>query len=96
MIKFLHSLLIFLKLYRMGYNLSGLASTCRNGTSGFYRLNYSRNGVEEFAILDIDFMIEKKNHNKYYSHIHGGSQNTRIFRVEGDQITISSKMKKED
>ena len=86
--KFFRSLYIFLKLYRTGFYLSGLWSRSPGGVCGFYRLNYERGGTKEFAIVDIDF---SKSQLHEHQHLHGGSDNTKIFRVDDNEITISSK-----
>jgi hypothetical protein len=78
--QFLTSLYVFIKLYMMGYSWSGLFDL----HGGFYRLNYQNGRQEEYAIIDIDFDDE------IFSHIHGGRDNTTIFRVDNNQITYSS------
>jgi len=82
--KFLRSLYVFIRLYKMGYNWSGLFSS----EGGFFRLNYLKNDQKEYAVIDIDF-ADKDPHT--FSHIHGGRENSTIFRVDNNEITVSSK-----
>lgn len=78
--QFLRSLYIFIRLYKMGYVWSGLYDL----HGGFYRLNYLKNGQEDYGILDVDFQ------DKVFSHIHGGRDNATIFRVDKDKVTYPS------
>lgn len=88
--KFLISLYVFLKLYRMGYSWSGLY----NSHWGFYRLNYEKNSEKEFAILDIDFNSGNEPGAEGIAHtfsvIHGGVGNKVLFRVDDNKITEHS------
>jgi len=85
--KLLKSFCIWFKLFRMGYNFSGLYDR----HDGFYRLNYEKGDVKEYAILDIDFSMGNGAINHPYSHIHGGQNDVTIFRVDAGKITSSSK-----
>jgi hypothetical protein len=80
-----------LMLYRMGYFLSSNTGKGRDkaaDSAGFYRLNYEKNGVKEYCILDVDFM---RSRTRNYSHIHGGPRNATIFRFDDWKITRSSR-----
>ena len=85
--KFLVSLYVFIQLYRMGYIWSGAF----HRDWGFYRLNYEKGNIREYSLLDIDFDTNQSGGNPY-SHMHGGKDNSSIFRVDGSKITVSSKM----
>lgn len=86
--KFITSLYVFIRLYFMGYNWSGLFDL----HSGFYRFNYEKNNEKEFAIMDIDFGDEKEFNNGHsFSVIHGGVKNEVLFRVDDDKITTHSR-----
>lgn len=67
----------------MGYSWSGLY----DAHGGFYRLNYLKGNQKEYAIVDIDFADETTHS---FSRIHGGPDNTTIFRVDDNKITHSS------
>lgn len=82
--KFLTSLRIFIELYRAGFFFS------ENKNAQFYRLNYEKNGMEEYGIFDIDHSIYSDGKTFYYN-IHGGKENTSLFRVNNTGIKISSR-----
>jgi hypothetical protein len=64
---------MFIILSKMGYYFSDNIHTDKSGIWGFIRLNYEKNNVKEYAIIDIDFQENK------YSHIH---TNKTIFRID--------------
>jgi len=81
--KFFVSLKNFLILYKMGYFLSDSThkddSFSDNHNSelwGFIRLNFEKGNIKKYAILDIDFRAHA------FSHIHGGINNTSLYRID--------------
>jgi len=78
--KFLKSLLVYLSLYKAGFFFSDNShKEGDNSLWGFYRLNYEKRNVKEYAIIDIDFADNMDESLLAYYHLH---TNKSIFRID--------------